>query len=306
MMNSTLQLGALLTTLWAGTAVSCSGSPPELSPEPSSAATPARVLSQHGSATPRPPGAVPSVPASPPASTPAPVAPATYQATTITRVLAEPVHALGVDGQYGALGALGGDAWMTTRFKEGQERTWRKLPFPKHLRPAADEKDEARIYFGRDNQPRVMGTRFGPDGPRQHYLRFRHGRWKTEPHELAAFAGRPHAALYGWLGWDDPEVLCKVGRFCLLKSRRGWSQAPLVVPSPGVALRVDYGADGPFALTDTPAQDRESSRASSGTARSSWARQASACGRKPEQTPCESSSGQPSQRSTTCRARRQA
>jgi hypothetical protein len=95
-----------------------------------------------------------------------------------------------------------------------------------------------------------MGARIGPDGPRQLYLRFRFGAWRAEEREQAAFAGKPHAALYGVLGWDDPEVLCKVGKFCLIKQRSGWSQVPLPIEPPKTALRIDLGTNGAYALLE--------------------------------------------------------
>jgi hypothetical protein len=106
----------------------------------------------------------------------------------------------------------------------------------------------ARIHFGRDYLPRIMGARIDANGARQLYLRYRHGSWRTEEREQAAFAGKPHAALYGVLGWDDPEVLCKVGQFCLVKQRTGWSQVPLPIDPPQTAVRIDLGSGDAYAL----------------------------------------------------------
>ncbi|MBW2456933.1 MAG: hypothetical protein JRI68_20635 [Deltaproteobacteria bacterium] len=171
----------------------------------------------------------------------------TIELGALQRVVSQPVVSLGLDTQKGRVAALavGGEQTFMDR-GEG----WQPMPIPTGLRPAAGERDEARIYFGRDNQPRIMGTRLTPAGPEQLYLRYHRGAWKRWPRELASFAGKPRAALYGVLGWDDPEVVCKVGAFCLIKQRKGWSQVPLPVPPPATAVRVDLGADGAYALLD--------------------------------------------------------
>jgi hypothetical protein len=174
----------------------------------------------------------------PPPAAPAPI----LRLSEVAQVLAAPVVSLALDPKRGQVAALGAQPWLF----DGSR--WLPIPLPSPLHPQAGEHDEVRIHFGRDSQPRIMGNRFGADGSRQLYLRFRHGGWREEPKELASFAGKPRAAIYGVLGWDDPEVVCKVGELCLVKQRSGWSQAPLPVPGPTMALRIDLGLGGVYAL----------------------------------------------------------
>jgi hypothetical protein len=97
----------------------------------------------------------------------------------------------------------------------------RELPAPQ-LPPGAT----VELFFGRDNQPRLLG--FAPGAPGQEipvYLRFRHGAFRPEPSELGPL-GAPHGALYGVLGFADPEVVCRPRQFCLVKRTTGWRRAP--------------------------------------------------------------------------------
>jgi hypothetical protein len=164
--------------------------------------------------------------------------------TELQRVVDAPVHSLAIEPDRGLVAALGEQPWLF------DGRVWRAIALPVALRPGQGERDEVRIFFGRDHAPRIMGTRHGAAGPRAHYLRYRNGAWREEPRELASFAGKPDAAIYGVLGWDDPELLCKVGEFCLVKQRSGWSQVPLPVAGPRTALRIDLGPGGPYALLE--------------------------------------------------------
>jgi hypothetical protein len=96
----------------------------------------------------------------------------------------------------------------------------RELPAPR-LPPGA----EVEIFFGRDNQPRLMG--FVPGEPGKElpvYLRFRQGSFRTEPSELGPLAA-PRGALYGVLGFADPEVVCRPRELCLVKRVTGWGRA---------------------------------------------------------------------------------
>jgi hypothetical protein len=140
--------------------------------------------------------------------------------------------------------ALGDQPWLY----EGE--SWRAIELPEGLRAKDGERDEARIHFGRDDQPRIMGTRLGPEGPRQLYLRFRFAAWREDKRELGSFAQGKRAALYGLLGWADPEVVCKVGDYCLIKQRSGWSQVPLPVAAPKTARRIDLAVGGVYALLE--------------------------------------------------------
>jgi hypothetical protein len=96
-----------------------------------------------------------------------------------------------------------------------------RLPAPETRAPELS----VEIYFGRDDQPRLMGHR--PLGERiePYYRRYKGGRFQAEPGELGPLAA-PGGALYGVLGHDDPEVVCRPRQFCLVKRTTGWGRAP--------------------------------------------------------------------------------
>jgi hypothetical protein len=92
--------------------------------------------------------------------------------------------------------------------------------------PELPADSSVRIFFGRDNQPRLMGFRASANGGvRSVYFRYRHGRFQPEPSELGPL-GSPEGALYGVLGFEDPEVVCRPGVTCLVKRITGWGRAP--------------------------------------------------------------------------------
>lgn len=95
----------------------------------------------------------------------------------------------------------------------------RELPLPR-LPPGA----VVEVFFGRDDQPRLMG--FAPGDPGKEvpvYLRYRYGAFRPEPSELGPL-GAPHGALYGVLGFADPEVVCRPHELCLVKRTTGWKR----------------------------------------------------------------------------------
>jgi hypothetical protein len=90
-----------------------------------------------------------------------------------------------------------------------------------------------------------MGTRHRPGGARGVYLRHR-GAWLPAPGEIARLAEDPQAALFGVLGHDDPEVVCKLGDTCIIKRLTGWTMVP-----PGKApLRVELSNGRAYGLGD--------------------------------------------------------
>lgn len=99
-------------------------------------------------------------------------------------------------------------------------RTWKKLP----ELDAPKNELHYRLFFGRDNQPRLMGYEGGGE-PRSFYRRFKGGRFQTEPSELGPL-GSASGALYGVLGFADPEVVCKPREVCLVKRLSGWNRVP--------------------------------------------------------------------------------
>lgn len=153
----------------------------------------------------------------PSASTPpAPLPP--FQLRRLDRVLETSVHSLALS-EGGRVAALGEAAWLATG------GAWRRLPPP----PASGP--DVRIYFGRDEQPRLMGKR-GAVGV---YARLRGGGWERGAQEIGRLGGSPMAPLYGALGERDPEVVCAVDRECLIKRRSGWT----VVAAPPGPLRAE-------------------------------------------------------------------
>lgn len=129
----------------------------------------------------------------------------------------------------------------------------------------------ADIFFGRDNAPRVLGfSARGSGDPDQVYLRCRNHRCQPAPDEIGRLGGA-QGALYGVLGFDDPEVVCRAGQICLIKRISGWKSVPAhaqpvrVVLSAGVALalhpdRVERLSDQGFAPL-TPARPFREPRA---------------------------------------------
>jgi hypothetical protein len=126
--------------------------------------------------------------------------------------------------------ALSDEPWIHER------GAWRRIPIPEKLRIHADRGDTARIFFGRDDRPRLMGTRRRDGAPSILYLRFRNDQWREEPNELAKLRNPPAQGLWGVLGHADPEVVCKIDDGCIIKRRSGWKQMPAGSLSPRVEL----------------------------------------------------------------------
>lgn len=102
---------------------------------------------------------------------------------------------------------------------------------------------EVQLFFGRDNQPRLMGTLHDGAEIAAYYRRYKGGRWQPEPSELGRL-GAPAGALYGVLGYADPEVVCRPREICLVKRLSGWSTVP-AHPAPVPIVLAD---DTAFAL----------------------------------------------------------
>jgi hypothetical protein len=112
--------------------------------------------------------------------------------------------------------------------------------------PAPDTKDpesSIEIFFGRDDQPRLMGHRRRGTRVEPYYRRSKGGRFQPEPSELGPLSA-PEGALYGVLGHADPEVVCRPSRFCLVKRTTGWRRAP----AHAVPVRIVLSSDTAFAL----------------------------------------------------------
>jgi hypothetical protein len=204
---------AIVVGAWVWLALACAAQqrPVEGSPPNSNAASrtspQAPVAAASGSA------AVPAnaVAAIPPSCASSP--PDTKHA--FTRVSAQPVTSIGV-----------GQANRAAVYAPGRAALFDGKTFRALELPALPADASVRIFFGRDNQPRLMG--FGTStngGVKSVYWRYRYGRFQPEPSELGPL-GSPEGALYGVLGFADPEVVCRPGVTCLVKRITGWGRAP--------------------------------------------------------------------------------
>lgn len=159
------------------------------------------------------------------------------------RFFDEPALSL-APGRAGRLAVIADEAGRAVpwRFEGG---AWKRLELPEAERVATSGL-VAGMYFGRDDRPRLMGYAAGPSGLRMIYLRYKDVGWRGEPSEIGRLAKAPAAELFGVLGWDDPEVVCKKGDVCLIKSRQGWKEVPPTLP-PTAVVRA-FGGRG-YALT---------------------------------------------------------
>jgi hypothetical protein len=195
-------------------AIACSA---PRAPEPGP--PPAQPAPQHPAAVSPPPGVAAADGGS--TRTPGATAPVS-SAFSFQRVLEAPVHSLAF-GEKARVAALGDDAWLD------RGKGFEKMPKPP--RPTA----EVGIYFGRDNQPRLMGFERAPNGETSVYLRWLKDAWQNGASEIARLAGVP-GPMYGVLGWADPEVVCKRGDQCIIKRVSGWKFVPAPPNLPDVVL----------------------------------------------------------------------
>ena len=137
------------------------------------------------------------------------------------RVLEARVHSIAF-GKGASVAALGEAAYI--------ERGKGFSELPKLPRPSA----HVSIYFGRDDQPRAMGFEEQNGEKLPVYLRFRAGAWQNGAAEIAKLGSPAPGALFGVLGWDDPEVVCKERELCIIKRLSGWTMIPVLELSPVV------------------------------------------------------------------------
>jgi len=140
-------------------------------------------------------------------------------ALTVTRVLSVRVDALAL--RDGTRVAVLADAPYV-----GDARGLRPLPLPEGLRAKAGEVDELGIYFGRDNEPRIMGSRRTSRGEVGIYLRHLPSGWRDGREEIGQLGGARAGALWGVLGSADPELVCRAGAQCIIKRQSGWTSVP--------------------------------------------------------------------------------
>jgi len=86
--------------------------------------------------------------------------------------------------------------------------------------------DELGIFFGRDNEPRIMGTRRTEKGEQAVYLRHLSNGWRDGREEIGRLAAPAAGGLWGVLGTADPELVCRAGAICIIKRNSGWTSVP--------------------------------------------------------------------------------
>lgn len=173
------------------------------------------------------PAASPPLPAAPAASTAGDVATATPAIapsfSTIevgfARELSQPLRSI-------AIGQRRVAALADVPYLREQDGQWRPIPLPPPLDHGPHQ--ELTIYMGRDDRPRLMGYSWeGEPSARAErrpiYLRYLARGWTPAWDELGRLGGTRPGALFGVLGYDDPEVVCKEDEGCLVKRRSGWT-----------------------------------------------------------------------------------
>ena len=176
-----------------------------------------------------------AAPAPPPAASPA-------KRFTWTRVVEAPSASLAVgEKRLAALTVERPGRYGAVMMRDG--RTWRELALPAKIQPAEGERDRLRVFFGRDDRPRLMGHRESGAAQAQRYYRWK-GNWRDKAGEIGRLDGEPAAALFGILGHADPEVVCKLGDICIIKRITGWT----MVPVPAERHEVEIAGGSAFAV----------------------------------------------------------
>lgn len=199
------------------TIIPCCAAAVSTAPSPAASSVQApQSPSQHASQLPLPESSF-SAAASASAVPAPPLRPATWTAPcTIDRVLPQPIRSIAL-GQEPFVAVLSSEPWLNDGAR------WKPLELPPRLRAQPGQWERVQIYLGRDDKPRIMGARGQDQSFEQVYLRWRGGRWQRDRSEIGRLAGAPQAGLYGVLGHDDPEVVCKAGDACIIKRRSGWT-----------------------------------------------------------------------------------
>ena len=202
--------------LFALSFAACGGSvapsaPEPTAPSPPPASAPAPSHEQAAAAT-QPVETNAPVPEEPP--------PTLVKLLSFEQVMQRPIMSIAI-GKPPRIAVLSDQPWLL------DETGWKEKPLPK--RHALVEGSRAHVYFGRDNRPRLMGTTAvsqDASGSEAIYLRLERAGWRPKPSEIGRLGGAPKAGLFGVLGHDDPEVVCKVGDICIIKRRSGWTMVP--------------------------------------------------------------------------------
>ena len=148
------------------------------------------------------------------------------------RVLDKPCRALALDQEpYWA--ALGDDVATV-----GDKRGVHEEKLPDALRgPTVD----VGIFFGRDYRIRIAGSAHTPKGDEVRYYRSLPGGLRPALDELGPLGKTGTPALFALLGTADPEIVCRAGLSCLIKTIRGWSKASAPAGLERVGLSVGGG-----------------------------------------------------------------
>ena len=201
---------SLATTLLLLAASSCA--PANNAPPPAMEPPPASAVTTPQTSTPS------SAPTDAPASVDKPPPIDEVAVLDFKRAVEAPVHHVGF-GKKGRVAAIGEDVWLD----EG--KGFKKLPAP------GMATSDVRIYFGRDNKPRLMGYAGSGETATGVYRRWRGGRWQRGLDEIGRLGGGK-TPFFGVLGYADPEVVCRIGQICLIKRLTGWKtvQPPAGLP----------------------------------------------------------------------------
>lgn len=154
------------------------------------------------------------------------------------RVLEKPCRALALDKEpYWA--ALHDDT-ATVGDKQGVHEE--KLPPP--LRGTGKT---LGIFFGRDYRIRIAGTAHTEQGDQARYFRSLPGGLRPAHDELGPLGKTGAPALLALLGTADPEIVCRAGVSCLIKTVRGWAKAsaPAGVERVGLSIGGGWAIAGP-------------------------------------------------------------
>ena len=174
------------------------------------------------------------------ASAPPPTAAIPPLALKLSQILSVPVSAIAL-GEGTRIAVLADTPYV------GDARGLRPLPLPAMLRPKTGEVDQLGIFFGRDNEPRIMGSRRGEKGERAVYLRHLPNGWRDGREEIGQLGGPAPGGLWGVLGSADPELVCRASATCIIKRNSGWTTAPagpvtrIVTLQDGVLWGLDAG-----------------------------------------------------------------
>jgi hypothetical protein len=156
-------------------------------------------------------------------------------APAFERVLDKPCRALALDQEpYWA--ALGADVATV-----GDKKGVHEEKLPDGLR-GADK--ELGIFFGRDYRIRIAGTAHTAKGDEARYYRSLPGGLRPAHDELGPLGKQGGPALLTLLGTTDPEIVCRAGMSCLIKTVKGWAKAS----APSGLERVGLSIGGGWAI----------------------------------------------------------